>query len=227
MQIVGAIGGLQHMSQTLDERRLDAAVDLLAAMGVHLLAARRSFPVVSYLAYALAQLERRITLLDGVGGMNDGWPPLAPRDLLLVVSFRSYTPEVIEIAHRRTAAASRSSASPTAGPRTGLSNAGAVAGRRPSAAVPFTGQANVLAQSLVIARTQQRQAITSQWSAPVNRRLDVVYVGRAAVDLYGEQIGATLQEVSTFALSRRVAGNTAVGCARLGLRAAMLTRRRR
>ncbi len=59
----------------------------------------------------------------------------------------------------------------------------------------------------------------------MSRRHDVVCIGRAAVDLYGEQIGATLQEVSTFA--RYLGGspaNTAVGCARLGLRAAMLTR---
>ncbi len=59
----------------------------------------------------------------------------------------------------------------------------------------------------------------------MNRRFDLVCIGRAAVDLYGEQIGATLQEVSTFA--RYLGGspaNTAVGCARLGLRPAMLTR---
>ncbi len=55
--------------------------------------------------------------------------------------------------------------------------------------------------------------------------LDVICVGRAAVDLYGEQIGARLEDVTTFA--RYLGGspaNTAVGCARLGLRAAMLTR---
>jgi 5-dehydro-2-deoxygluconokinase len=54
---------------------------------------------------------------------------------------------------------------------------------------------------------------------------DVICMGRAAVDLYGEQIGARLEDVSTFA--RYLGGspaNTAVGCARLGLRAAMLTR---
>ena len=57
------------------------------------------------------------------------------------------------------------------------------------------------------------------------RTLDVVCIGRAAVDLYGEQIGARLEDVTTFA--RYLGGspaNTAVGCARLGLRAAMLTR---
>lgn len=59
----------------------------------------------------------------------------------------------------------------------------------------------------------------------MSRRFDLVCIGRAAVDLYGEQIGATLQEVSTFA--RYLGGspaNTAVGCARLGLRPAMLAR---
>ena len=102
MQVDEAIGGLQHLTKTLDERKLDAAVDLLAKSGhVYLLAARRSFPVVSYLAYALAQLERRVTLLDGIGGMNAQLAAaLAPRDLLLVVSFRSYTPEVIDIARQ-------------------------------------------------------------------------------------------------------------------------------
>ena len=59
----------------------------------------------------------------------------------------------------------------------------------------------------------------------MTRRLDLVCIGRAAVDLYGEQIGAQLQDVSTFA--RYLGGspaNTAVGCARLGLRPAMLAR---
>jgi 5-dehydro-2-deoxygluconokinase len=55
--------------------------------------------------------------------------------------------------------------------------------------------------------------------------LDIVCIGRAAVDLYGEQIGARLEDVSSFA--RYLGGspaNTAVGCARLGLRAAMVSR---
>ena len=59
----------------------------------------------------------------------------------------------------------------------------------------------------------------------MSRRFDLVCIGRAAVDLYGEQIGATLQEVTTFA--RYLGGspaNTAVGCARLGLKPAMLAR---
>src|SRR6185369_14979995 len=57
------------------------------------------------------------------------------------------------------------------------------------------------------------------------RSFDVICVGRAAVDLYGEQIGGRLEDMLTFA--KYLGGspaNTAVGLARLGLKPAMLTR---
>ena len=57
------------------------------------------------------------------------------------------------------------------------------------------------------------------------RAFDLLCMGRAAVDLYGEQLGTPLEEVSTFA--RYLGGspaNTAVGASRLGLAVAMLTR---
>lgn len=57
------------------------------------------------------------------------------------------------------------------------------------------------------------------------RPLDLICVGRAAVDLYGEQIGGRLEDMQTFA--KYLGGspaNTAVGGARLGLRCAMLSR---
>jgi 5-dehydro-2-deoxygluconokinase len=57
------------------------------------------------------------------------------------------------------------------------------------------------------------------------RRFDVVCMGRAAVDLYGDQIGGRLEDMQSF--SKYLGGspaNTAVGVARLGLKPAMLTR---
>ena len=57
------------------------------------------------------------------------------------------------------------------------------------------------------------------------RPLDVICAGRAAVDLYGEQIGSRLEDMLTF--NKYMGGspaNTAVGVARLGLKPAMLTR---
>ena len=57
------------------------------------------------------------------------------------------------------------------------------------------------------------------------RPFDLVCMGRAAVDLYGEQIGGRLEDMRSFA--KYLGGspaNTAVGVARLGLKPAMLTR---
>ncbi|MBK7857277.1 MAG: 5-dehydro-2-deoxygluconokinase [Archangiaceae bacterium] len=59
----------------------------------------------------------------------------------------------------------------------------------------------------------------------IHRPLDLICLGRAAVDLYGEQLGAPLEDMQTF---RKAVGgcaaNIAVGTARLGLKSAMLTR---
>jgi 5-dehydro-2-deoxygluconokinase len=57
------------------------------------------------------------------------------------------------------------------------------------------------------------------------RQLDVVCLGRLGVDLYAQQIGARLEDVSSFA--KYLGGssaNIAFGTARLGVKSAMLTR---
>jgi len=57
------------------------------------------------------------------------------------------------------------------------------------------------------------------------RPLELIAMGRAAVDLYGEQIGGRLEDMSTFA--KYLGGcpaNIATGASRLGLKVAMLTR---
>ena len=59
----------------------------------------------------------------------------------------------------------------------------------------------------------------------MTRPLDVICLGRAAVDLYGQQIGGRLEDMQSFA--KYVGGssaNLAVGLARLGRRSSMLTR---
>ncbi len=58
-----------------------------------------------------------------------------------------------------------------------------------------------------------------------DRMLDVICLGRAAVDLYGEQIGGRLEDMQSFAkYLGGSSGNLAVGLARLGACASMLTR---
>lgn len=63
----------------------------------------------------------------------------------------------------------------------------------------------------------------SRFSA--GRSVDVVCLGRLAVDLYAQQVGARLEDVSSFA--KYLGGssaNIAFGCARLGLNSSMLSR---
>ena len=59
----------------------------------------------------------------------------------------------------------------------------------------------------------------------MNRPLDVITIGRSSVDLYGGQVGGRLEDMATF--SKYIGGsptNIAVGAARLGLSAALITR---
>jgi 5-dehydro-2-deoxygluconokinase len=58
-----------------------------------------------------------------------------------------------------------------------------------------------------------------------DRRLDVVCLGRFGVDFYAQQVGARLEDVTSFA--KYLGGssaNTAFGCARLGLAAGLISR---
>lgn len=55
--------------------------------------------------------------------------------------------------------------------------------------------------------------------------LDVITIGRSSVDLYGQQIGSRLEDITSFAKS--VGGcpsNIAIGTARMGLKSAVITR---
>ena len=100
-QLVGdSVAELGRLEETILEKDLKTAVKLIAgAKRIHVLAQRRAFPVASYLAYALGQLELRTHLLDGAGGMlAENLRMVGTEDLLLVASFQHYSPEVIAAA---------------------------------------------------------------------------------------------------------------------------------
>jgi 5-dehydro-2-deoxygluconokinase len=59
----------------------------------------------------------------------------------------------------------------------------------------------------------------------VSTQLDLIAIGRVSVDLYGQQLGSRLEDVST--LAKAVGGcpaNVAIGAARLGLKSALISR---
>ncbi len=98
--VADSISHLSHLEDHIAPGLLDRAVALLAgARQIHVLAQRRAFPVACYLAYALGQLELPVSLLDGVGGMvREQARAVRTGDVLLAVSFRNYSPDVIELA---------------------------------------------------------------------------------------------------------------------------------
>jgi 5-dehydro-2-deoxygluconokinase len=57
------------------------------------------------------------------------------------------------------------------------------------------------------------------------KKMDLIAIGRAGIDLYGQQIGGRLEDMASF--SKYIGGsptNTAIGAARLGLKAGLVTR---
>ena len=94
------VSDLHQLERSVGGATLQQAARLLStARRVHVLAQRRAFPVAAYLAYALGQLELRVQLHDGVGGMlGDSVRQIDRGEVLLVISFKNYSPEVIEAA---------------------------------------------------------------------------------------------------------------------------------
>lgn len=96
------VADLRQLARSVPAAQLEQAARLLSrARRVHVLAQRRAFPVASYLAYALGQLDLKVQLLDGVGGMLvDSLRQLERGEVLLAASFKNYSPQVIEAAQQ-------------------------------------------------------------------------------------------------------------------------------
>jgi DNA-binding MurR/RpiR family transcriptional regulator len=72
---------------------------LVATNTVWVVGTRRSFPVASYLTYALQHTDKRIELLSGLGGMHEGQlRGLRAGDVMVVVSFAPYAEETLQCA---------------------------------------------------------------------------------------------------------------------------------
>lgn len=97
--VEGNILALQNLSETVSEREMRGAVDLIAqASVVHVAGFRRAFPISAYLAYSLQQLGKHVQFIDGVGGLSRPQAnTIDDKDLLIAVSFHPYAPETVEL----------------------------------------------------------------------------------------------------------------------------------
>lgn len=97
---------LQQLPDRINPDHLENALDIFEkAQAIHVMGARRSFVVASYMTYALHHIEKPAFLMNGIGGMySEQVKAVATHDALLVISFAPYAQEsrdVAEEAHRR------------------------------------------------------------------------------------------------------------------------------
>lgn len=97
--VEGNVLAMQHLGNSLDRGRLAEAVELISqATTVYVAGFRRSFPVASYLAYSLHQVDKKTVFIDSVGGMTrQQIHGISPDDLLLIVSYRPYAEEAVHL----------------------------------------------------------------------------------------------------------------------------------
>jgi DNA-binding MurR/RpiR family transcriptional regulator len=83
----------------LDHAAVEKAVDILAsAETIYLIGLRRSFPIASYMAYAMGKLGIRYILVDGLAGLGPEQSSfITARDVVLAISFTPYASETVTL----------------------------------------------------------------------------------------------------------------------------------
>lgn len=91
---------LEQLPGRIDPRSLEHALDIIdGAKAIHVMGARRSFVVASYMTYALHHVDKRAFLINGLGGMyGEQVKAIGDDDALLVVSFSPYAKETRDLA---------------------------------------------------------------------------------------------------------------------------------
>src|SRR5690606_28081127 len=95
--VTAATSSLQDISRSMDDAQLGAAIALLArAETIYVVARRRSYPIASYMAYALGKLGIRTQLVESATGMEHEMIGIAtPNDAAIAISFSPYAPATI------------------------------------------------------------------------------------------------------------------------------------
>lgn len=99
------VASLQDMLAGIDAATIGAAADLMERSDtVYLIGQLRSAPVVDLFRYVLTMLGKRTVLLDPGGGLATHMARVARAgDVLIVVSFRFYATEVVNVAEETAA----------------------------------------------------------------------------------------------------------------------------
>ena len=224
---------LEKLMTTVDTAMLDRAVDILAAAPlIHLVGYRRSFPVASYLAYALEKMAVPCVLHAGVGLLATGHARAprrrGPRHHLRALQRRDRRLRRGRPRRRHT----RSSRSPTASRArcSGYEVTPLLVSEVDVGAFRALSATFALAIALAVAVGARREADRRRFAGSQNGtnilfwpasgdgairrarqggeempKLDVITIGRSSVDLYGAQVGGRLEDMALASTSTSAA----------------------
>jgi DNA-binding MurR/RpiR family transcriptional regulator len=90
---------IARFREKVDHEAIDRAVAMLAAAKtIYLIGLRRSFPVTSYMSYAMGKLSIRNVLIDAVAGMGAEQASfITAEDAALAISFAPYASETVAL----------------------------------------------------------------------------------------------------------------------------------
>ena len=95
--VEASTAGLEELSRDFDDAALSSAVSLLArAQHIYVVGVRRSYPVAAYMTYALQHIDKRVQLVDGIGGMvHEQMRSIGRDDVIVAISFTPYGRETL------------------------------------------------------------------------------------------------------------------------------------
>ena len=87
--------GIATLDATLDDDAFERSVSILQkARHIYVMGVRRMFPVATYLGYALMQTQKRVVIIDGLGGLyKEQVEGLSKGDVLISISMSPYGAE--------------------------------------------------------------------------------------------------------------------------------------
>jgi DNA-binding MurR/RpiR family transcriptional regulator len=93
-----AIRSIERFNKRINLETFEEAVRILArAETIYLIGLRRSYPIVSYMSYALGTLGARTVVVGSPNGIDrESLSFAGPRDAALAVSFSPYAPTTVE-----------------------------------------------------------------------------------------------------------------------------------
>ncbi|HMD73104.1 MAG TPA: MurR/RpiR family transcriptional regulator [Steroidobacteraceae bacterium] len=95
--IAASRNGLADLEAGFDDVRFEQAIRMLQhAENIYVIGVRRSFPVASYLVYALQHTAKRVHLVSGFGAMyREQIRSVAKGDVVVAISFAPYAKETL------------------------------------------------------------------------------------------------------------------------------------